>query len=183
MIYLLLFSLIASLTIYAFYLHRKLRAVHEDLRYVHRSHRIRLEKIEERCKELEEHQPAPEVAMPDGPSWFSPRMTIQDALSQHPGVKDVLASMHIGGCSSCSVSSKETLAEAAQGHGVDLKEMLTKMNALMGDAPPPEDQTKGEEDGLTDEEFAQKRAADSLPPANGGRVMLGIGKVPSREEE
>jgi len=60
------------------------------------------------------------------------------------------------------VSAKETLEQAASGHGVDLKLMLSRLNALMQDR--------------------EKSAAlaDGLPPTEGGRVMLAVGSVPAR---
>ncbi len=135
-----------------------------DLRYAHRSARtnaIQADKaIEELRAEVAKLKASAKPASSAG-SWFSPRMTIQDALKLHPGVKEVLAKMHIGGCSSCSVSATETLAEAAEGHGVDLEEMLSGLNSLMSDEKP-----------------APKK--DMLPPAEGGRIMLGAVGQPNQ---
>lgn len=157
----------------------------DDLRHVHRTSRANADRAEELLEQLRKEllekmanlKPA-RAASAAGPSWFSPRMTIGDALKQHPGVKDVLASMHIGGCSSCSASESETLEQAAAGHRVDLDEMLDKMNALMtspaGVAPAPAAEPSAEEKA--------RKAAAALPPANGGRVLLGITVTPSAPE-
>lgn len=167
--------------LYATLNHRRLTLLREDLRQVHRAARLRADETEKELRrlgaEVERLRKQP-AATPPSPSWFSPHMTIQDALNFHPGVKDVLASLHIGGCASCSVSARETLEQAAAGHGVDLTEMLTRMNALMEDAEPPEDIRDLLSGGRETEEQArerQLRAAESaLPPPKAGRVMLGM---------
>lgn len=162
----LLLSVVALLL--TVYMHRRLSRLREDLLYTHRTTQISLEQLEDRILELRSETDKKLASLKTAPSaskgsWFTPYMTIQDALNLHPGVKEVLASMHIGGCSSCSVSSRETLEQAAAGHGVDLQEMLTKMNDLMEKGAP----------NLVDQLAAAEK---SLPPANGGRVMLGVGK-------
>lgn len=147
----------------AFYQQRRLRVLSDDLRYVHRSLRVALDRAEEETKglrtELEALHANPPAPDPGEPSWFSPMMTIQDALALHPGVKGVLATFHIGGCSSCSVSAKETLEQASKGHGVDLKAMLKAMNKLMETSP-------GESELF--------RAEQAMPPPEGGRLMLAV---------
>ena len=153
------------LACYCGWLHWRLRNLAVDLRYVHKAWRAGSESqgrvLEELRRELAEARAATAAPEPGG-SWFTPYMTIQDALNVHPGVADVMKSLHIGGCSSCSVSAKETLEQAASGHGVDLKLMLSRLNALMQDR--------------------EKSAAlaDGLPPTEGGRVMLAVGSVPAR---
>lgn len=160
---------------YAAWLHRRFAVLREDLRYVHRSFRAHQDQTEQVLRDLKEKLTAPPPAAAPAGSWFTPYMTIQDALGVHPGVKDVLAGLHIGGCSSCSVSSRETLEQAAAGHGVDMREMLTRLNALMAadaPAPPPP--------GATIVETPLAAAEKALPPANGGRIMLAVGEVPKR---
>ena len=161
---------------YSLFLHRRTAILKEDLRYVHRSFRAHQDQTEQLLRDLkaqlaEARKPA---AAPATPSWFTPYMTIQDALNIHAGVKEVLAGLHIGGCSSCSSSAKETLEQAAAGHGVDLAEMLLRMNALMNDAPVPTPPT------AEPVESPLASAEKALPPANGGRVMLAVGEVPKR---
>lgn len=156
--------------------HRRFAILREDLRYIHRTSRLEREKLEKKLAALEKQlAERPTAAAADSPtgSWFTPYMTIQDALNVHPGIKEVLASLHIGGCSSCSVSSRETLEQAAAGHGVDLGEMLRRMNAVMDGETPPKESPAAPPDPLAEAEKA-------LPPANGGRIMLGI-QPPARQ--
>lgn len=70
---------------------------------------------------------------------FHKDMTIGEALDLHPGVKEVMAQFHIGGCSSCAVNESETFEQAAGGHGVPLEQMMTALNSL----PAEEDYTPG----------------------------------------
>jgi hybrid cluster-associated redox disulfide protein len=151
------------------YLHWRTSVLAEDLRHVHKSWRAsieqargRIDALEVELRELRAKVAAPAVG--SAGSWFTPYMTIQDALGVHPGVKQVLAGLHIGGCSSCSVSATETLEQAAAGHGVDLTEMLARLNALMAQGPP-------------ESIPARTTAADQLPATDGGRVVIASGKV------
>ncbi|MBI1290702.1 DUF1858 domain-containing protein [bacterium] len=138
----LLTFLLLALGGYTLWLHRKASVLAEDLRYVHKSWRAAIEAQSRSVSELREEVAELRRAAPatdgGGGSWFTRYMTIQDALNVHPGVADVMKSLHIGGCTSCSVSSKETLEQAAAGHGVDLAVMLSKLNALMASAPAAE---------------------------------------------
>lgn len=179
---------------YALLNHRRIRVLREDLRQVNRLSRLRYEELDRLVREAREDAAAARKeasrAASGGkgatkPSWFTPYMTIQDALNLHPGVKGVLAGMHIGGCSSCSVSSRETLEQAAAGHGVDLEEMLDKMNALMEDEPPADLLGMLTRVPQSEEEARQRElddAAKSLPPANGGRVFLGMAGSQGKSE-
>ncbi|MCC5877297.1 MAG: DUF1858 domain-containing protein [Candidatus Sumerlaeia bacterium] len=183
MTYFVLLVALAAL-LHAYVNHRRIRVLREDLRQVHRMTRARLEDMDRTVREAREEAAAAkrEVSKSNRKStgkgsWFTPYMTIQDALNLHPGVKGVLASMHIGGCSSCSVSSRETLEQAAAGHGVSLDEMLEKMNALMDDEPQADLLGMLAATPKTPEEARERelqRAADDLPPANGGRIVLGM---------
>lgn len=140
-----------------------------ELDHVRRTSRANADRAEELVRALrEEVRKAGSGGRRSQGNWFSPRMTIADALKLHEGVRGVLAAMHIGGCSGCSASSTETLEEAAAGHGVDLGEMLDRMNALMEAAPPAAPAPAGGD---------LAAAAAALPPANGGRVMLAVGRL------
>lgn len=183
MTYFILLVAVAAL-LHAYLNHRKIRVLREDLRQVHRMTRMRLEDMDRVVREARDEAAAARreatsqnrKATGKG-SWFTPYMTIQDALNLHPGVKGVLASMHIGGCSSCSVSSRETLEQAAAGHGVSLDEMLEKMNALMDEEPQADLLGMLAATPQTAEEARARelqRAVEDLPPANGGRVVLGM---------
>lgn len=61
-------------------------------------------------------------------------MTIAEVISLNPNIAPVFFEfgMH---CISCPVASAETLEEAAGVHGVDIEEMLTKLNDF-NDANP-----------------------------------------------
>lgn len=60
---------------------------------------------------------------------FSKDMTIGQALMKNPEIAPVL--MEIGmHCLGCPSSQAETLEEAAMVHGIDVKELLDKLNAL-----------------------------------------------------
>ena len=153
---------------YAAWCHRRLQDLREDLRYVHRSHREMIAQLEAATRALKAdlaERPTPGHQAKG--RWFTPYMTIQDALNLHPGVKAVLAEFHIGGCASCSVSGKETLEQASQGHGVDLGALLERMNELMNEGPAP---AAPADSGMADLAAAER----SLPPPAGGRVMLAV---------
>ncbi len=145
---------------------RRVNHLREDIRYIHRTTRTALEDQEIALREFRAEATQKIDALRDSsapagkPSWFTPYMTIADALGVHPGVKGVLASLHIGGCAGCSSSSTETLEQAARGHGVDLNTMLERMNALM------------EAENAAPNLLAM--AEKSLPLAVGGRVMVGM---------
>jgi len=154
--------------------HIRATRLREEIDYVRRTSRANADRSEEmlnalRAELTERIKSSRPAASASGPSWFSPRMTIADALKVHEGVKGVLATLHIGGCSSCSVSETETLEQAATGHRVDLDEMLDKLNALMSAGSKPA-APAAPADPLVE-------AAKALPPANGGRVMLAVGKL------
>ena len=66
----------------------------------------------------------------NGGTVFTPEMTIEEAMALHPGVADVLAAFHIGGCASCAAGPGDTLQAAASQRGVDLSLLLQALNAL-----------------------------------------------------
>lgn len=177
--------LASAALLYAFLTHRQLKILREDLRHVHRAARLRADEGEKEVRRLDSEIERLRGQLRQGSrparshTWFTPYMTIQDALNLHPGVRDVLATLGIGGCSSCSVSARETLEQAAAGHGVDLEEMLAGMNALMRDAEPPSDirdllSTPSPETAEEAHHRQLKAAEAALPPTKGGRVMLGM---------
>ena len=65
---------------------------------------------------------------------FTPEMTVREALLVHPQTEQLLATFHLGGCSSCAVDPNETLAQVCREHGRDLTVLLTNLNQLL--APP-----------------------------------------------
>jgi hypothetical protein len=67
---------------------------------------------------------------------FEPQMTIAEITEMHPMATTVLASFHLGGCSSCAVSPNQTLAAAAQQHNINLPLLLGALKQLAeGQAP------------------------------------------------
>ncbi len=62
---------------------------------------------------------------------FLPDMTVGQALGFRPAARWVFAAYHIGGCSQCSMSEEETLAQLAQGYGLSLDKLIHDLNALL----------------------------------------------------
>jgi hybrid cluster-associated redox disulfide protein len=60
---------------------------------------------------------------------FNKDMTIMEAIKLNPAVGGVLMSkgMH---CLGCVIAHGETIEQASEVHGLDLKELLKEMNAL-----------------------------------------------------
>ncbi|MCX6027819.1 MAG: hypothetical protein NT169_00775 [Chloroflexi bacterium] len=77
---------------------------------------------------------------------FTPEMTIKEAMEVHPAVSDVLASFHLGGCSTCAVSDVDTIQGACQTYGIGQAELMAALNRLIepgdGDTAKPIDVTK-----------------------------------------
>lgn len=62
---------------------------------------------------------------------FSAQMTVREALLVHPQVEQLLATFHLGGCSSCAIEPDETLAQICRENGRDLPALLTNLNQLL----------------------------------------------------
>lgn len=62
---------------------------------------------------------------------YTPQMTVREALLVHPQTEQILASFHLGGCSSCAVEPDETLAQICREQGRDLAELLQNLNLLL----------------------------------------------------
>jgi hybrid cluster-associated redox disulfide protein len=65
-----------------------------------------------------------------GETIFTPKMTIAEAMDVHPKVNEVLASFHLGGCSSCAVSDVDTIEGACQTYGIDQAALMGALNGL-----------------------------------------------------
>lgn len=61
----------------------------------------------------------------------TPGMRIADILAIHPRMKEVLAGLHLGGCSSCATSDEETLAATAASNGRDLEAILSEIRRFL----------------------------------------------------
>lgn len=67
-------------------------------------------------------------------------MRVGEIYAAHPQAQQVLAGFHIGGCASCVVDDRQTLAEAVALSGRDLEPVLVALNGLVanddGQLPP-----------------------------------------------
>ena len=59
-------------------------------------------------------------------------MTVHAAWARHPGTARIFRAHHLPACPDCPVGADETLAEAAFGYGLDLDDLLARLNALLG---------------------------------------------------
>jgi hybrid cluster-associated redox disulfide protein len=64
------------------------------------------------------------------PTRFRPDMTVDAAMALHPSTRWVFAAYHLSGCTNCSSSSAETLAEVAEGYQLSLERLLADLNGL-----------------------------------------------------
>lgn len=62
---------------------------------------------------------------------FTPETIVADALLLHPKVRWVFAAYHLGHCSGCDRSGRETLEEVASGYRIPLEDLLRDLNALV----------------------------------------------------
>jgi hypothetical protein len=58
-------------------------------------------------------------------------MKMGEILAVHPQAQQVLAGFHLGGCSSCSFDSRQTLGEVAAVSGRDVQPILVALNTLV----------------------------------------------------
>lgn len=65
---------------------------------------------------------------------FTPSTTVREAQLLHPQAAQVLAGLHLGGCSSCAVEPDATLAQICQEQGRDLSQLLATLNQLLTDS-------------------------------------------------
>ncbi|MFZ5479688.1 MAG: hypothetical protein ACOZNI_23175 [Myxococcota bacterium] len=61
---------------------------------------------------------------------FRAGMTVHAAHARHPGVQAIFARHGLPRCTDCAVGADETLAEAAEGEGLDLATLLAALDAL-----------------------------------------------------
>ncbi len=72
-----------------------------------------------------------EIKRNSGGAQFEPTTTIREAQLLHPQAQQILAELHLGGCSSCGVEPEMTLREACSEHGRDLTAVLQNLNHLL----------------------------------------------------
>lgn len=80
-----------------------------------------------------------EIRWRTGQARFTPDMTVREAQALHPQAQAVLAAFHLGGCSSCAVDPDERLEEVARRNGLNVEELLLRLNQLL----PPADRQNG----------------------------------------
>jgi len=61
----------------------------------------------------------------------TPEMKMGEIMAIHPQAEQVLAGFHIGGCSSCSFDSHQTLGEVAAVNSRDVQPILVALNTLV----------------------------------------------------
>ena len=61
------------------------------------------------------------------------QMKIGEIIASHPQARQVLAGFHLGGCGSCAVDDRQTLAEAVTMNGRELEPILVALNTLAAD--------------------------------------------------
>lgn len=67
--------------------------------------------------------------------YFSPDMTVGEAMTVHPRVGEVFAAFHLGGCSHCAINQYESIAQVCMGYGVDVEMLIETLESLMEPAP------------------------------------------------
>ncbi len=100
-----------------------------------RIYRLRREK--EELQEVAEREIANlrfELLKLKGELRVAPEMRVGDILSIHPQAQQVLAGFHLGGCSSCSIDGRQSLAEAAAVNGRELEPILVALNTLINES-------------------------------------------------
>lgn len=63
--------------------------------------------------------------------YFYPEMTIGEAMSVHPRVREVFAAFHLGGCAHCAINEIETLEQVCAGYGVDMNVLLEVLESVV----------------------------------------------------
>lgn len=87
-----------------------------------------------------------EIRRQAGKIEITPDIRIADLLALHPRMKEVLAAMHLGGCSSCATSEQETLAAGAASYGLDIATILAEIGRFIED--PDRYQPRKQEQGI-----------------------------------
>jgi len=79
---------------------------------------------------------------------FVPEMTAAEAMAMHPRAREVFASFHLGGCSSCAIAEDETVGQIMHNYGVEPEMLLGTLNSLLDgekvevEIPPEADLSK-----------------------------------------
>jgi len=75
---------------------------------------------------------------------FYADMTVAEVLGFHPDAESVMASFHLGDCSSCAISDHHVLGPACESYGVDAEALLKALNDLLDGGSVSPVQARGE---------------------------------------
>lgn len=119
---------------FLWYLSRKTKGLDEDLSgaldSIYRQRSELIEKIDGLKKEILELRV--DIKRTSGDLRVTKETTIAEALLIDARVKDVLEGFNIGGCSTCSLSDRETLEEAAASYGLNVDDLTTAIDQAIG---------------------------------------------------
>jgi hybrid cluster-associated redox disulfide protein len=76
--------------------------------------------------------------------YFSPDMSVAEAMSLHPRVGEVFAAFHLGGCAGCGIRYFETIEQVCMAYGVDVELLLEVLESLMENGRSSEDVSAAE---------------------------------------
>lgn len=97
-----------------------------------RIYRLRREMLETQEQAEQERMTLKfEILKLQGDLKVTPEMKIGEITAMHPQAHQVLAGFHLGGCGSCYVDDKQSLAEAAAVNGRELEPILMTLNTLI----------------------------------------------------
>ncbi len=72
-----------------------------------------------------------QVLKTQGELKVTPEMKMSEILAIHPQAEQVLAGFHLGGCSSCSFDSRQSLGEVTAVSGREVEPILVALNSLV----------------------------------------------------
>lgn len=61
---------------------------------------------------------------------FTKDMTVDEAFKTHAGARRVFARFHLGGCSHCAISERETIEQVSEGYGIPLPMLMEELGKL-----------------------------------------------------
>jgi hybrid cluster-associated redox disulfide protein len=61
---------------------------------------------------------------------FTKDMTVDEAFKTHAGARRVFARFHLGGCSHCAISERETIEQVSEGYGIPLPMLMEELEKL-----------------------------------------------------
>jgi hybrid cluster-associated redox disulfide protein len=119
--------LVAALSLYrTVRLKRELEVIQDEAASIRKHIGLSIERLK---KDLTQSLSA-EMRRQSGGGYFHKDMTIGEALRLHPLAQTVMASFHLGGCSSCDIREDHILGDAARDYGIDLGALLDALNGL-----------------------------------------------------